>query len=226
MKKLAAFFLSPCAIGSAFGADQVVKVAVNEAANSYKPAMTALYKEVGLVAEFVMLPSERALKSVESGEVDADFGRVVGGTAGYQNMIELTESLSEITLLAVVKKGSPITGVTPADLKSRKVGLLRGTKMAEGLMAKVGAEATPVNTNQQLYQMLTNDRFEVALTTSTLPVPPDLAGGVTVLGAPVAVAKVVHVLGKKWSTYGPKLDAALKAMKADGRWAKLLPNAK
>lgn len=226
MKKRIVMFLAMFVMGSAFAADQVLKVAVAEAANGYKPAMTALYKEAGLIAEFVILPSERALKSVESGAVDADFGRVMGGTAGYQNMIELTESLSEITLVAVVKKGSPITAVTPPDLKSRKVGLLRGTKMAEGLMAKLGVEATAVNTNQQLYQMLANDRFEVALTTSTLPVPPEMAGSVSVLPAPVAVAKVVHVLGKKWSAYGPKLDAALKAMKADGRWAKLSPNAR
>lgn len=222
MKKSIALLLCVLAFGPAAMAQQVLKIAINDASKAYQPAMTALYKEAGLGAEFITLPPERALKSVESGEVDADLGRVLGATAGYQNMMELTESLSEITLLAIVKKGSPITKVSAPDLKTYRVGLLRGTKMAESLMTKLGTEANVVNTTQQLFQMLTNDRLEIVLTTSATPIPSEFSAAISVLTPPVTTAKVVHVLGKKWAALGPKLDAALKTMKADGRWAKLL----
>lgn len=221
MKKFIAVVLASVLCSAPVLAQQVLKVAVNEGSKNYQPALAALYKEVGLTAQFVVLPSERALKSVESGEVDADLGRVAGGIAGYQNMLETTEPLSEISLIALVKKGSPITKLTVPELKARKVGVMRGTKIAEGVLAKLGVEPTVVNTQQQLYQMLANDRFEVALLASTMVVGSDISGTMTAL-PPLMTAKAVHVLHSKWAALAPKIDAALKAMKADGRWAKLV----
>lgn len=202
-------------------AQQVLKVAINEGTQQYRPALTALYKEVGLVPEFVVLPSERALKSVENGDVDADLGRVLGGTAGYRNMIELSESLSEVDLIAVVKKDASIHRLTLAELKDHRVGSTRGTKMAEAAASKLGIRLTLVNTSQQIYQMLVNDRIDVVLTTSVVMPDADMAPLVTVL-APLATTTAVHVLHQKWSAWAPKLDAALKTMKADGRWARLM----
>ena len=225
MKTLIALLYCLCAMDAALGADPVLKVAGNQATRAYESALVALYKEAGLVPEFVYLPPERALKSLERGQVDADFARVVGATAGYQNMVELTEPISETTLLAVVRKGSAITALSPSGLKLHQVGLLRGTKMAEGLMAKQGALAIVANTTPQLYDMLIHQRFEVALTSSAVPVPEEFASSVTVLAQPLATAKLVHVLCKKWRAYGPKLDAALKTLKSDGRWSRLLAQA-
>lgn len=202
-------------------AQQVLKVAVNDASRQYQPALTALYKEVGLVPEFVVLPYERALKSVESGDVDADLGRVAGGTAGYQNMIELHEPVTEVSLIAVVRKDSRVVQLSVSDLKGYSVGTLRGAKMAEALAAKLGMRLVLVNTQQQMYQMLEHGRFEIALTTSTAMPGPDLAAKVRTL-PPLQTASAVHVLHKKWAAWAPKLDAALKTMKADGRWAKLM----
>lgn len=221
MKKFIAVALTSLVLTSPVWAQQVLKVATNEGSKPYQPALAALYKEVGLTAEFVVLPSERALKSVESGEVDADLGRVLGGTAGYQNMLELSEPLSEVSLIAVVKKGSSLSKLTVPELKGHTVATLRGTKMAEGVLAKLGMEPTLVNSHAQMYQMLANDRFEIALTVSTAMPGPDVAATVKTL-PPLMTAKAVHVLNKKWSALAPKLDAALKAMKADGRWAKLV----
>lgn len=202
-------------------AQQVLRVAVNESTRQYQPALTALYKEVGLVPEFVLLPLERALKSVENGDVDADLGRVVGGTAGYRNMIELHEVLSEISLIAVVKKDSSLRKLMLSELKDHTVGGVRGTKMAEGVAAQLGMKLILVNTQQQMFQMLVNDRLEVALTTSVSMPGSEVTAMVKVL-PPLMTTKAVHVLHRKWAAWGPKLDVALKAMKADGRWAKLL----
>ncbi|MDT8992223.1 transporter substrate-binding domain-containing protein [Curvibacter sp. APW13] len=221
MKKLLAFLIAGLVWLSPASAQQVLKVADPNGSTQYRNALTALYKEVGLVPEFVSLPGERALRSVENGEVDADLGRVTGATAGYQNTIELSEPIIEIGLVPVVKKDSPWGKLSLPDLKGKTVGAVRGTKMAEGAMAKLGQEPVLVNTSQQLFQMLAAGRIEVALTTSTsMPSAEELVGAKVL--PPLFTSKAVHVLNKKWATLAPRIDVALKAMKADGRWAKLM----
>lgn len=221
VKKILAVVWVSTLMASSAWTQPVLKVAVNEASRQYQPALTALYKEVGLVPEFVVLPFERALKSVESGDVDADLGRVVGGTAGYRNMVELQESLTEISLLAVVRKESHLTRLSLPELKGHVVGTVRGGKMAEAMAAQQALKLVQVNTQQQLYQMLLNDRLEVALTTSVVLPGQDVAPLVKVL-PPLSSTRAVHVLNQKWAAWAPKLDTALRAMKADGRWAKLI----
>lgn len=221
MRSLLAVVLASLLMLTPAWAQQVLRVAMNDVSRQYQPALTALYKEVGLVPEFVLLPYERALKSVENGDVDADLGRVVGGTAGYQNMIELHETLTEISLIAVVKKDSSLVKLSIPELKDHTVATVRGGKMAEGLMAKLGTKLVQVNTQQQLFQMLVHDRFEIALTTSIAMPGPDVAAAVRTF-PPLMTTKAVHVLNQKWAAWGPRLDAALKTMKADGRWARLI----
>lgn len=224
MKKLFVCFLWLVAAHTSVLAQQVIRVGTLEGAQGFEPAIAAVYKEIGLTVEFVLLPPERSLKSVESGVIDAEMARVVGGTTGYQNVIETNEPLLELQLLAVVRKDFKAKQLAPADLKAYKLGLYRGTKLAEGLVAKLGLEATAANSTLQTYQMLNAGRFDVALVSSVTPVSmyPEFSGSLKTLERPVATSKVVHVVNKKWAAYVPKLDAAVKALKADGRWAKLI----
>lgn len=223
MKTLLLCALGLCLTCTGVLAQQVIRVGTLEGARAYEPAIAAIYKEIGMQAEFVVLPPERSLKSVENGTIDAEMARVVGGTAGYQNVVETNEPLLELHLLAVVRKDFKPTRLTPADLKNYKLGLYRGTKLAEGLVAKHGLQAAAANTLLQTYQMLQLGRFDVALVSSVGPPThfPEVAGALKTLKQPVVTARVVHVVNKKWADYVPKIDAAVKAMKADGRWAKL-----
>ncbi len=220
--------LSMCALwlaitSTSVAAQQVIRVGTLEGARAFEPAIAAVYHEIGMRVEFVLLPPERSLKSVESGAIDAEMARVVGGTAGYQNVVETQETLLDLHLVAVVRKDFKPTRLVPADLKAYKLGLYRGTKFAEGLVAKLGLEATPANSTLQMYQMLNVGRFDVALVSSVTPVSqfPEFAESLKALKQPVASAKVVHVLNRKWEALVPKIDAAVKTLKADGRWAKL-----
>lgn len=204
-------------------AQQVIRVGTMEGARAYEPAIAAIYKELGMQAEFVLLPAERSLKSVENGTIDAEMARVVGGTAGYQNVVETNEPLLELQLMAVVRKDFKPTQLAPADLKDYRLGLYRGTKVAEGLVAKLGLPAASANSLLQTYQMLQLGRFDVALVSSVAPPThfPEVAHALKTLKQPVVTARVVHVVNTKWADYVPRIDAAVKALKADGRWAKL-----
>lgn len=206
-------------------AQQEVKVGINETSTRFQPVITAIYKEIGLKPTFVNLPAERSLKSVESGEIDADLGRVQGGAAGYQNMVESKESIIELQLLAVVGKDFKGGEITPANLKNFKVGLQRGAKFPEAFAAKLGIEPTVANTAQQLLQMLAAGRIEVVLFTSvaSLSAYPEFAATATQQAKPLAEARSVHIMGAKLAaTHMAKYDATVKAMKSDGRFTKIL----
>ena len=127
-------------------AQQTLRVGASEDLEAFYPLLTALYKEVGLVTQFVVLPAERSLKLLEAGELDADIGRAVGATKGYRNMVECKVSLVEIRLLSIVRQDFAATGLTAVDPKTVKFDLARGSKFAENYVKKLGVDATVAHT--------------------------------------------------------------------------------
>lgn len=209
-------------------AQQKVTVGYYESAKNFLPLLTAIYSEIGLTAEFVELPMERSLRSVDSGEIDADIGRVAGSLKDYPNAMESTESVLDLHLQAVVKKDFKQDKLSPADLKAYKLGFVRGAKMAEGFVKTLGVQADQPNTLPSLLQMVANDRVEVALNVSSTPLAqfPEFDGKLITLKQPLHTTRVVHVMNKKWAAMLPKFDSAIRAMKADGRMMKLLTQSK
>jgi ABC-type amino acid transport substrate-binding protein len=161
---------------------------------------------------------------VESAQVDADIARIIGTTSGYKNMVECTETLYELPLMATVKKGSTIISVGADDLKKVKVAYVRGSKSSESFLTQHGLEGISTTDGKQLALMLARNRFDVGLIDSTAlrGLPPDIVADIVTLPRPVAAFKLVHVLGQKWAPYCARFDSTMKAMKADGRWAKLI----
>jgi ABC-type amino acid transport substrate-binding protein len=140
-------------------------------------------------------------------------------------MVETKETIIELQLLAVTAKDFKGGEITLANLKSHKVGLTRGSKLAEGLVAKMGIEANVANTAPQLFQMLGAGRIDVVLLGSNAPLStfPEFTATMTQQAKPLMETRTVHIMGSKLAaTHAAKWDATVKAMKADGRWAKLL----
>lgn len=223
MKRIIATLL--LAIAGTAMAQQTLRVGTPQDLEAFYPVLTALYQEVGLVAQFVVVPAERSLKLMEAGELDADIGRVMGATKGYRNMVECKVPILESRLIAVVRQDFAPAGLTAADPKTIKYGMQRGSKFAENYVRKLGVDATVANNSRQMLQMLVAGRFDVALAVSPsiLSSFPEFDSKLKQLPTPLAKASTVHVFHVKWASYAPKLDAAVIAMKADGRLAKLLP---
>ena len=206
-------------------AQQILRVGTSEDLQVFYPVVKALYQEVGLVPQFVVMPAERSLKLLEAGELDADIGRVIGGTKGYRHMVECKVPILESRLIAVVRQDFAPTELTVAGAKSTKFGLPRGSKFAESYVQNLGLNATVANSSRQMLQMLVAGRFDVAIAVSPsiLRSFPEFDGKLKQLPTPLAKAGTVHILHARWAPYAPRLDAAVSAMKADGRLAKLLP---
>jgi polar amino acid transport system substrate-binding protein len=208
--------------GSAL-AQQVLKVGFADTNKAYQALLTLIYKEAGLVPEFVELPRERSLRMANAGQIDADIGRVAGVLSAYPNLVETT-LVMEMHLLAVVKMGSSPSKLTLADLPQYRIGFLRGTKLAEGLIEALNIRGNPVNTIPQLLKMLASDRIDVALIVSTQSISlyPEQAAGLVTLPDPLRTIGIVHVLNKKWAVLVPKINGAIKVLKADGRMARAI----
>ncbi len=205
-------------------AGPTLKVGYYQSGERYQPLIIAIYKEAGLVPEFVALPLERSLRSVDNGEIDADMGRATGSLAAYPNAIESAEPIVDMQLQVLVRKDFSPTKLAVADLKTYNLGYLRGAKMAENFISAQGLKASAANSMDSILAMLAAGRVDVVLNSSLAPLSdyPQYADRLTTLPLPLQTVRVVHVMNKKWIDYMPKVNAAIKTLRANGRLAKLL----
>lgn len=215
-------------IGAHLGAAQaqptVLRVGAAEATRPYFPLLTALYQEIGLTPTFVDLPPERALRNLESGELDADIGRAVGSTQGYRNMVETKEILIPIQLNAIVRKGFTVE-LSATNLSAYRIGHVRGIKLAESFCKQHGLTPLIGTSIEGMLKMLAANRLDVVLLTSGTPLSlyPGHEDTLVTQSNPLLVVKAVHVFGARWADYAPRFDAAVRAFRADGRYVKFLP---
>ncbi len=218
-------FLLLLVVGSmvcALGAQTEMKLSCAEgsAGAALVPLMKAVYGELGITVTVEMLPAARALQGVNAGSYDGDIARADGTLGGFDDCIFTKELMSSIDLLPWVKKGGSVKIETAADIKNYRVAYVRGLKLAEGYCAKEGIKAEAVADFPTLVKMLENDRFDVAL--AAVSGNPGLTAIAQSRPIKLASTHFLHVLNKKHADLVPKIDKVLKAMKADGRYEKLI----
>lgn len=203
------------------------KVAYNDSTAYLIPLVKAMYADVGVHPVFQLVPSERAIALTSSGHFDADLSRVEEALRRYPNLVRTNEPIKRTDLYAYARKRSGIQFTQASELKHYSVALIRGAKLAEQFAQREGIDAYPVNSVASFYKMLAAGRFEIALITSTQHQSQvdQIHAIAERIGPVLAQSHSFHVLNKKHVGLIPKLDAALRAMKADGRAVLLLePN--
>jgi polar amino acid transport system substrate-binding protein len=200
------------------------RVAYDEATTLLIPVMKAAYAEIGLSPEFVLAPAERALRGANDGSYDADLSRVEGSLAAYPKLMFTLVPIKKTELLPYVRIGSQIRIQSVADLRRYKVGLMHGAKFAESYVSKAGLSVQTAPHPASFFKMLEAGRFDVALLTSTqLFSQQAMIDTVAIPAGPsLASAYSYHVLNVRHAALAPRLDAALRGMKADGRLSVLL----
>ena len=222
MKKSLICLFLVALVGYVLVAQPVMKIATGPTNENLYPLIKAIYAELGYQAEFAILPLERALYLTNSGDFDADLGRLKGIADQFPNLIATNEPIFTSYLQAWVKKGSAITITSLDDLKKYRVGIILGGKYVQNLVDKLGVPVEISPTYQSMAGMLDKGRFDVALKVSVPNGDPELAE-VGVLVAPqLAKLETFHIFNKKHADLVFKWDAVLKAMKADGRFQKLM----
>lgn len=201
-------------------------VAYNETTAPLVPLIDAVYAEMGIDAVFELVPSERAINFTDSGHFDADVSRVASGLEGYPNLLPTKEPIREVELYSYVRLGVDIDIADLGDLNEQSVQYIRGSKIVEVFVEGAGIKAMPSVSADSFYRMLEAGRFDIALisTTQLLSQGERLASLARRVGPVLASSPSYHLLNRRNAHLIDDFDAVLRAMKADGRFSRLLPS--
>ncbi|WP_018150352.1 substrate-binding periplasmic protein [Leeia oryzae] len=204
--------------------EPVYKIAYNETTAPMVPLVKAIYAEMGITPVFELVPSERAISDTNMGVYDADLSRVEGVVMVYPNLRRTNEPLRMTELYAYVKNTSRIVISTSGDVALYSVGVLEGSKLSEEYVRQAHITPDVSFSADTFYKKLMANRFDIGLFTSTqlLTQRALLAQGARRVGPVLMSSPSFHILNQKHADLIPAFDAALKKMKMDGRYLKLL----
>lgn len=183
------------------------------------------FRRIGHELKLVSLPSERSLFAANLGEVDGEGLRVAGLGSQYPNLIQVPERYIGISFVAFARDKSIRLDQGWDSLKPYSVAFITGWKMFEANTA--GARAiTRVDRPEQLFRMLEGERVDLALYTRTDGVALARSLGIAAipLTPPLKEADMYLYLHKRHEALVPRLAQALREMKADGSYQRILNN--
>jgi polar amino acid transport system substrate-binding protein len=182
------------------------------------------FRRIGVDFKLVSLPSERSLHSVNLGEVDGEGLRIAGLSDQYSNLVQVPERYIGISFVAFARDATIRLDQGWDSLKPQRVAFINGWKMFEA-NASGARSVSKVDKPEQMFLMLDGGRVDLALYT--------LADGVALarsmgLGAIAPIAPALKdvdmylYLNRKHEALVPRLARALREMKADGSYNRIL----
>lgn len=185
-----------------------------------------MYKRLGIDIIFNHLPSERVLVNVNKGLDDGLLSRVGGLAHKYRNLVQIEESVERLDFVAFSRK----TDVRLAGWESLKpytVGIITGWKILERNIKGVQS-LTKVRNADQLFTFLDLDRVDLVVL-ARLPglqmIKDRGLKGFRVLEPPLATRETYFYLHKKHRNLASRASAALRDMKADGTYRRIIDHA-
>jgi polar amino acid transport system substrate-binding protein len=182
------------------------------------------FRRIGVDFKLVSLPSERSLHSANQGEVDGEGLRVPGLSSQYPNLVQVPERYIGISFVAFAKDASIRLDQGWASLKPHRVAFINGWKMFE-TNAAVAKAVTKVDKPEQMFLMLDVDRIDLALYTRADGIALVRSMGLSSVAPLTPALKDVDMylyLHKRHEALVPKLAQALREMKADGSYNRIL----
>lgn len=185
---------------------------------------TESFHRIGVEPRIVSLPSERSLIAANLGEVDGEGLRISGLTAQYPNLVQVPERFVRISFVAFAKDATISLDNGWDSLKPYRVVFINGWKMFE---ANTGSArvVNKVDKPEQMFRMLEDGRVDLVLYTRADGVQLARSLGLSTI-APVSPSlKDVDMylyLHKKHQALVPRINQALRDIKADGTYNRIL----
>jgi polar amino acid transport system substrate-binding protein len=183
-----------------------------------------LFRRLEIEATLTALPAERALINVNSGLDDVDLFRPPGIEKRHPNLIMVPERVIDMDFVAYTKRAD-IKIRKPEDLHPYTVGIPNGWFVVESRL-KSPNEFTRTPTFNELYNLISKDRIDVIiLTRYGGPKTVNSEAQVRHLIAhepPLVQSGMFMYMNKKHAALVPRLAQALKDMKTDGSYKKIL----
>lgn len=184
---------------------------------------TEAFRRIGIKLETILLPAERGLKHSNRGLVDGEMSRVKGLEKTYSNLIRVPEKIMDWEFVVFsFKKISLKDGW--GDLAGKLVAHINGWKILEKNIPK-SAEVTKTANAEELFTLLRKMRTDYVVYerwAGHLKLHEMNLESISEQAPPLAVKEMFIYLHKKHKKIIPKLAAALKEMKRDGSYQKLI----
>ena len=184
-------------------------------------------RRIGIDLKLVSLPSERSLTAANLGEVDGE-GLRVGGLGGpdgpYPNLIQVPERFVRISFVAFSKNATISLDNGWDSLKPYRIAFINGWKMFEA-NAQGARVVNKVDKPEQLFRMLDDGRVDLVLYTHADGLLLARNLGLTSVAPLSPALKEVDMylyLHKKHQALVPKLTQAIRDLKADGSYNRIL----
>ena len=182
------------------------------------------FRRIGVEFKLVTLPSERSLHSANLGEVDGEGLRVAGLSGQYPNLVQVPERYIGISFVAFARDATIRLEQGWESLKPHRIAFINGWKMFEA-NASGARSVSKVDKPDQLFLMLDSGRVDLALYTRS---DGDALARAMGLGAIAPIAPALKdvdmylYLNRKHEALVPRLSQALREMKADGSYNRIL----
>ncbi|MCP4577392.1 MAG: amino acid ABC transporter substrate-binding protein [Deltaproteobacteria bacterium] len=225
MKKLALsviFFFIFCSISDAQEPLKFARIVNTPDQMVGAKILNAGYKRLGIPIEIVEMPGKRALLESSRGRIDGEVHRIFRVGDDYPALIRIPTPINYIEPTAFAKNLKLTVGGC-SDLKTHRVGIVRGVKHAEECTQGM-ENVQVVNSSKLLMQILHRDRVDVVITARVngLHQLKELnLEGIHALSPPLGREPVYHYLHKKHEALVPKIDGVFKEMQKDGTLEKL-----
>ncbi len=188
----------------------------------FKAITKEIFEKEGFDVTIQHPPAERALQMANSGVDDGDGPRIGGLGSKYPNLLQIPEKIIDVDFTAFSKQNIYISGWE--SLKPYRVGFLIGWKILEDNIVEAKS-IHKVAEAETLFRLLASGRIDVAVINRVdgLAIIRTLKlEGISPLNPPLAQREMFLYLHKKHEHLVPRITADLRAMKADGRYGRIL----
>lgn len=185
--------------------------------------VTEAFHRIGVPVQLVRLTAERALQNANQGIDDGIYVRIAGLERLYPDLIMVPEAITEF-LFTAFTKDLAMQVKSWEGLKPYHVGLINGWKIVEANTTGVRTR-TGVKNEEALFTLLEKGRVEVVvidLYTGQEAVRSLGYQGVRALSPPLERRDMYIYLHRRHLGLAPRLAEALRAMKRDGTYQRLV----
>ncbi len=181
------------------------------------------FRRIGVAVRIVQLPSERSLLNADAGIDDGVFVRVEGLSSRYPHLQMVPESISAFEF-AVFTRNPRLAVRDWQSLKPYHVGIITGWKILEAKI--VGTRSLVMaNNDESLFQLLLSDRVDLVVfdrVQGRAYLQKRNIRSVRILTPLLAKKDMFLYLHERHRGLIPPLTKALREMKADGSYQKLI----
>ncbi len=182
--------------------------------------MTEALQRQGISAQYTRVPLPRSIAMANEGSLDGDLLRMADAAKQFTNLISVPTPVAMLHV-ALYSKDARLLNLPRSEMAKHRVGLTRGTLVL--VKHSMGMDVTDTQTISGTFEMLQNDRFDMALAIhidAELELAQGKFGGFARRAHYWASEPAYFQLNKKHHALVPVINSALQAMQAEGLIAK------